>query len=71
MYMSAVRWSGGKVSTDASVELGRPLSGAQLRDAYVDSVRKLTFGLARFGGGAVRAGPLTLLRFGPPAVTGS
>ena len=67
--MAVVRWSAGKVSTEASVEVGRPLSGAQLRDAYADSVSRLTFGLARFRDGAVRAGPLTLLRFGPPAVT--
>lgn len=71
MYMSDVRWSGGKVSTDASVGAARPLSGAKLRDAYVDAVSRLTFGLARFRDGAVRAGPLTLLRFGPPAVTES
>jgi len=67
--MAVVRWSGGKVSTEASVEVREPLSGARLRDAYVDSVSRLTFGLARFRDGAVRAGPLTLLRFGPPAVT--
>lgn len=67
--MRVVTWSGGRVSTDASVAVPRPLSGARLRSAYVESVRELTFGLVTLRDEAVRIGPLTLLRFGTPAVT--
>lgn len=57
------------MTAEASVAVQRPLTGAKLRDVYVDSVRALTFGFATFRDNAVVAGPITLLRFGPPVVT--
>lgn len=62
--MGVVTWSGGAITTSDSVEVTRPLSGAQLRDAYIDSVQDLTFSLVRFRDSAWRIGPIELLRFG-------
>lgn len=67
--MRVVTWDGGRVSTSDAVEVPRAVSGARLRDAYAESVRVLTFGVARLEGNAVRIGPLELLRFGEPRVS--
>jgi RDD family protein len=66
--MGVVTWSGDAITTSDSVEVTRPLSGAQLRDAYIDSVQDLTFGLIRFHDNALRIGPIELLRFGKERV---
>ena len=63
-----VTWDAGAITTSESVAVEHPLTGAQLRDAYCDTVAALTFGLVRFEGGAVRIGPIQLLRFGEPLV---
>jgi len=62
--MGVATWSGDAVTTSDSVEVTRPLSGAQLRDAYIESVQDLTLGLVRFRDSAWRIGPIELLRFG-------
>jgi RDD family protein len=62
--MGVVTWSGDAITTSDSVEVTRPLSGAQLRDAYIDSVQDLTLGVVRFRDNAWRVGPIELLRFG-------
>jgi len=67
--MRVVVWDGGRVSVEASVGVPRTVSGAKLRDAYVDAISALTFGLLRFRGNAIVVGPLTLLSFGQPKVT--
>ena len=67
--MRVVAWSDGRLSTLDAVETSRPISGAMLRDAYIEAVRIFTFGLARLKDNAVRIGPVGLLRFGEPAVT--
>jgi len=67
--MGVVTWDGGRVSTLDSVAVPGPLTGAALRDAYVDAVRALTFGLARVRDNAVVVGPMVLVRFGSPKVT--
>ena len=67
--MGVVTWHGGRVSTRASISVGRAVAGTALRDAYAVAVRELTFGLARMRDGAVTIGPIPLLRFGPPKVT--
>lgn len=54
--------------TSGKVEAPQPVSGEQLRDAYVDTVRDLTLGIVRFEDNAVRIGRLELLRFGEPRV---
>jgi RDD family len=66
--MGVVTWSGDAITTSDSVEVTRPLSGAQLRDAYIDSVQDLTLGLVRFRNNALRIGPIELLRFGSERV---
>lgn len=70
--MGVVTWDGGAITTSDAIEVGHPVSGAQLRDAYVDAVSALTLGLVRFERDAVRIGPVELLKFGEPRVeTGS
>jgi RDD family protein len=49
--------------------VSHPVTGAKLRDSYIEAIGTLTFGLARFRGNAIVLGPLTLLRFGPPKLT--
>lgn len=66
--MRVVVWDAGAITTSDSVRVPEPISGAELRDAYAGAVRELTFGIARFEDGAVRIGPLELLRFGEPRV---
>src|SRR2546426_719494 len=67
--MRVVTWDAGRVSTRASVALAAPLTGAALRDAYVDAVRVLTFGLVRVRHNSLVAGPVELLRLAAPRVT--
>jgi len=67
--MYVVTWQAGKVSTQASVDVPHPISGARLRDIYMESVKALTFGLAKFRNNSVVVGPVTLLRFGRATVT--
>jgi hypothetical protein len=62
--MGVVTWSGDAITTSDSVKVARPLSGAWLRDAYIDSVQDLTLGLVRFRDNSWRIGPVDLLRFG-------
>ena len=67
--MRVVVWDGGRVSVAASVGVPRTISGAKLRDAYVEAISALTFGLLRFRDNSIVVGPLTLLSFGQPKVT--
>jgi hypothetical protein len=67
--MRVVTWDGARLSTTASVEIATPLTGTVLRDAYLETARALTLGLVGFRGNSLVAGPLELLRFGPPKVT--
>ena len=67
--MGVVRWEHGRVSTGAAISVGHAVSGASLRNAYAGAVKALTFGLGELRDDAIRVGPLTLLRFGPPKVT--
>jgi hypothetical protein len=66
--MGVVTWSGDAITTSDSVEVTRPFSGAQLRDAYIASVEDLTLGLVRFRDNAWRIGPIVLLGFGNESV---
>ena len=67
--MGVVRWHDGRVSTRAAISVGHAVAGAALRDAYTTAVKQLTFGLAGMRDEAIKIGPITLLRFGPPRVT--
>ena len=49
--------------------VARPLTGAELRDGYLETVRLLTLGLVSLRGNSLVAGPIELLRFGAPRVT--
>lgn len=67
--MRVVTWDDGRLSTQASVAVAGPLSGAALRDSYLDAVRRLTLGLVRLENNSLHMGPLEFLRFGSPAVS--
>src|SRR6266568_4345698 len=67
--MRVVTWDDGRVSTRATVAVARPVTGAKLRDSYLDAVRALTFGLVAMRWNCLVFGPLVLLRFGAPRVT--
>ncbi len=67
--MRVVTWDDGRLSTQAAVAVSGRLSGAALRDAYVDAVRRLTLGLVRLENNSLHVGPVELLRFGTPAVS--
>jgi hypothetical protein len=69
--MGVVTWSEGRVSTKSAIPVGRPLTGAKLRDSYYDAIRRLTLGLASIRDDRVMVGPITLLRFGTPKVSRS
>jgi RDD family len=62
--MGVVTWRGDAITTVDSVEAPRPLTGAQLRDAYIEAIQDLTLGLVRFRENAWRIGPVDLMRFG-------
>jgi hypothetical protein len=64
-----VHWVQDRVSTAASIDVPKSPSGAELRDAYAEEVRAMTFGLVTLRDDAIVLGPLELLRFGPPKVT--
>lgn len=66
--MRVVRWDEARVSTADSVAAPSAPSGAELRDAYIDAVRDLTFGLVKWRDNSLELGPLELLRFGTPKV---
>jgi RDD family protein len=69
--MEVVDWDAGRITTRDQVEVARPMTGAQLRDAYLEAVRSSTLGLARFRGSSLVLGPIVLFRFGKPSVTRS
>ena len=63
-----VTWNEGRVTVRDAVAVGSPPTGAQLRDRYAEALEAVTLGMIRMRGDEVVLGPLTLLRFGPPAV---
>jgi hypothetical protein len=63
-----VSWDGGRVSVADSVEVRSLPTGRELREAYTESLRDVTFGAIRARGDTVMLGPLTLLRFGHPEI---
>lgn len=67
--MRVVTWDGGRVATEDSVAVTRPLTGDSLRIAYAEALRSLTFGIVTMRGNSILAGPLELLRFGPPRIS--
>ena len=64
-----VTWNDGAVSTRPEVGIASPLTGGQLRDAYVETLPAVTFGLVKVRNNAVTLGPIQILSFGPPRVT--
>jgi hypothetical protein len=67
--MTVLRVADGKVSVDVAVEGAPSVPGQVLRDAYLEEIPRLTFGLVRARDGSVYIGPLELLRFGRATVT--
>ncbi len=67
--MRVVRWDGRRVATEDSVAVSRPFSGDDLRIGYAQALAAVTLGVVTMRGNSVVAGPLELLRFGPPKIT--
>jgi len=61
-----MRWVGGQVWVEDSVDAPRPPDAAQLRDAFMRDTAALTLGIVGERDGALVAGPVELLRFGDP-----
>ncbi|MEO8744691.1 MAG: RDD family protein [Candidatus Dormiibacterota bacterium] len=61
----------GQVAVKDSVSAPRPVSGSQLRDAFLHDTSALTLGLLRMHGTSLWLGPLELLRFGKASVSRS
>ena len=66
-----MRWVDGKVSLEDSVSMPRPVTGKELRDSFPRDIEALTFGLIRIKDSVLRIGPLDLIRFGRPRITGT
>ena len=64
-----ITWEAGRVSTQASVAIRKPQTGARLRDSYLESISVLTLGIIGVRGSSLVIGPVELLRFGRPTVT--
>lgn len=61
-----MRWVGGQVWVEDSVEAPQPPAAAVLRDRFMRDTAALTFGVVRQREGALVTGPVELLRFGAP-----
>ncbi len=64
-----MRWIGGQVWVEDSVDAPRPPDAAQLRDSFMRDTAALTGGIVRQRDGALVAGPVELLRFGAAQTT--
>ena len=67
--MTVLRVADGKVSVDVVVEGAASVPGQVLRDAYLEEIPRLAFGLVRTKDGSLWIGPFELLRFGRATVT--
>jgi hypothetical protein len=59
-----MRWVGGQVWVEDSVEAPRPPAPSALRDRFMRDTAALTLGIVRQRNGALVTGPVELLRFG-------
>ena len=66
-----MKWVAGKVTLQDSVSMPRPVTGKELRDHFATDIEALTFGLIRLRANTLRLGPLELIRFGRPQITGT
>jgi len=69
--MTVLRVIDGHVSVDVSVAGVRDIPGRLLHDAYLEDIRRLTLGLVHAEGESLYIGPVVLLRFGRPKLTGN
>ncbi len=67
--MTVLLVTDGRVSVEDSVAIQHATTGSELRDGYLEDVRKLSAGLIRVRGSALYVGPIELLRFGQAKVT--
>jgi len=65
-----MRWVGGQVWVEDSVDAPRPPAVTELRDHFMRDTAALTFGIVSERDGALVAGPVELLRFGAPQTGG-
>ena len=63
-----MRWVGGQVWVEDSVDAPRPPASTVLRDRFMSDTAALTFGAVRQRDGALVSGPIELLRFGAPSL---
>src|SRR5579864_9295537 len=61
-----MRWVGGQVWVEDSVDAPRPPDAAHLRDSFMRDTAALTHGIVTERAGALVTGPVELLRFGAP-----
>jgi hypothetical protein len=66
-----VRRDGGRVFIDDEVAASNQVSGEVLCEAYLASIRALTFGLIREHDGSLWLGPIELMRFGTARISES
>ncbi|MGH7763041.1 MAG: RDD family protein [Candidatus Dormibacteraceae bacterium] len=66
-----MRWVDGQVSLEDSVDMPHPAAGRRLRESFLPGISALTLGLVHARDGALLLGPLELLRFGQPKVSGT
>jgi hypothetical protein len=66
-----MRWLDGRVEIEDSVSMPNPITGKALRDSFPADIEALTFGLIRVSDNTLRLGPLELIRFGRPRITGT
>ena len=66
-----MKWKDDAVTVEDSVTSAQPTTGQVLRDRFLADMPALTLGLIRARGNSLRVGPIELLRFGRPLVTGS
>ena len=59
------------MTVEDSVAAAKPVSGQELRERFLAEMPALTLGLIRARGNSLRVGPIELLRFGRPSVTGA
>jgi hypothetical protein len=65
-----MRWVGGQVWVEDSVDAPRPPDPSLLRDSFLRDTARLTLGIVTQRAGALVAGPVELLRFGAPQTSG-
>ena len=65
-----MRWVGGQVWVEDSVDAPNPPAPTRLRDSFMAGTARATLGIVRVRDGSLVAGPVQLLHFGEPQTGG-